>query len=170
MNQESYLYHHGVKGMKWGVRKDKRSSQKDNYDYLKKHSKYANWSNHTDGKKLNNNKTFKKAASSKKMKKLAKRSQEDYAKYHSEYIKDYNSKKTSKAAKKFEKSINKLRKEADKQSTKLLGKYKNSKVTHYGGTYQTGVNKGKEYLYNGSAKNLLKQTLVEISINDYEKK
>lgn len=26
MNEESFLYHHGVKGMKWGHRKDKRSS------------------------------------------------------------------------------------------------------------------------------------------------
>ena len=28
MNQETYLYHHGVKGMKWGVRKAKPSSRR----------------------------------------------------------------------------------------------------------------------------------------------
>lgn len=26
MNQKTYLYHHGVKGMKWGIRKDKYKS------------------------------------------------------------------------------------------------------------------------------------------------
>lgn len=38
MNQEPYLYHHGVKGMKWGVRKDKRSSsnqRRKDYNSLK---------------------------------------------------------------------------------------------------------------------------------------
>lgn len=38
MDQDTYLYHHGIKGMKWGVRKSKKSS-KQNKNYSSKQRK-----------------------------------------------------------------------------------------------------------------------------------
>lgn len=39
MESEEYLYHHGVKGMKWGVRKSKSSSSTQNKNYSAKQRK-----------------------------------------------------------------------------------------------------------------------------------
>lgn len=35
MYYESELYHHGVKGMKWGVRKQRRQAKKDAKEYAR---------------------------------------------------------------------------------------------------------------------------------------
>lgn len=154
-----YLIHYGVLGMKWGVRKD-------NYTFLKEHAKYSGSERSKDTKKIRNYEPFKKAATSKKMSKLAGRVNSDYDDYLKKYTKDWSSKETKKASDKHTKSANKLRKESQRNAKKLLGIYGSKKLTYV----QALSDSGKEFLSSASAKRILTQTLIDVSLNEAKKK
>lgn len=54
MNNNDYIIHYGVKGMKWGVRKDKRKQLADKYRSHKSKLNTYNKSINTEGQKLIN--------------------------------------------------------------------------------------------------------------------
>lgn len=121
-NEEDYLIHYGVLGMRWGVRVNRK-----NYKTLKKHYRNAdNLDNFTPTSSM------KRVITNRKNKKMAKEWNDLYPRYD-ELLR--NTKRTSEEHKEFYKLDKELkdimiksRTYNDKQAKRLLGKYANKKV------------------------------------------
>lgn len=121
-NEEDYLVHYGVLGMRWGVRVNRK-----NYKTLKKHYRNAdNLDNFTPTSSM------KRVMTNRKNKKMAKEWNDLYPRYN-ELLR--NNKRTSEEHKeyyKLDKKLNDIMRERrtynDKQAKKLLGRYANKKV------------------------------------------
>lgn len=121
-NEEDYLVHYGVLGMRWGVRVNRK-----NYKTLKKHYRNAdNLDNFTPTSSM------KRVMTNRKNKKMAKEWNDLYPRYNKLLR---NTKRTSEEHKEYYKLDKKLydimrerKTYNDKQAKRLLGKYANKKV------------------------------------------
>ena len=174
------LAHYGVKGMKWGVRryqnkdgsytnagKKRYSSKRDTFHELSDITRKYGTSNKTKEaenrfRKLGNGRID---AGSKRLTSLARKSNADYDRYLRSWKKDWSSKETTANTVRFKKSVGRLRKEADKEAKRILGRYANRSITYA----QSRDRAGQLFFASAKGRVILAQTLTELAIKNAER-
>ena len=162
------LVHYGIKdGSYTNAGKKRYSSKRDTFHELSDITRKYGTSNETKEaeNRFRNLGNGRIDAGSKRLTSLARKSNADYDRYLRSWKKDWSSKETTANTVRFKKSVGRLRKEADKEAKRILGRYANRSITYAQGRDRAGQ------LFFASAKGrvILAQTLTELAIKNEER-